>query len=78
MFTDLKKYSFEEDECFLALSIYLFSCWKDLRHKHPDLAIDFIEFAKRVCWPVPVKGSLAYKTLSRILGPERATEIMFP
>jgi len=78
MFGDLKKYSFEEDELFLALSTYLFDCWKQLRHAEPELAIDFVEFAKRVCWPIPVSGGLSYRLLARLLGPVKATELLFP
>jgi glycosyltransferase involved in cell wall biosynthesis len=78
MFTDLRKYSFEEDDCFLALGTFLFNKWTELRQTQPDLAIDFLEYGKRVCWPVPVQGSLAYRSLARLLGPEKATEMMFP
>ncbi len=78
MFADLRKFSFEEDACFLAMSTYLFECWKVHRHTDKDLSIEFLEFAKKVCWPIPVRGSLSYQLLARMFGPEKATEMKYP
>lgn len=77
IFADLKKYSFEEDDCFIALSTFLFNYWKMLRHTEPNIAIEYLEFAKKVYWPVPVKGNIGYRLLALLFGPVRATEIKY-
>lgn len=74
-FADLKKYSFEEDDCLIALSTFLFNYWKMLRHTNPVIAKNYLEFAKKVYWPVPVKGNAAYRLLGLLFGPVKATKI---
>lgn len=75
--TDLRKYSFEVDECYAALSTYLFNYWKLLRHTEPEIALEFLEYAKKVYWPVPVKGGLLYRLLATFVGPEKATNLKY-
>lgn len=78
MFADLRKFSFEEDDCFLALGTFLFDRWMTLRHEHREVAIEFLEFAKKVCWPLPVKGGAIVRLAAMILGPDRAIELLQP
>lgn len=74
---DLKKHSFEDDDCLKALSTFLFNYWKMLRHSEPAIATEYLELAKKVYWPVPAKGNAAYRMLATILGPVRATELKY-
>lgn len=76
-FNDLTKYSFEEDGVKLAMATYLFNHWKMLRHTKPDIAIEYLYFAQKVYWPVPVKGGLPFRILAALLGPVRAAEIKY-
>jgi len=76
-FADLKKYSFEEDECFMALSNFLFNYWKMLRQSEPAVALEYLEFAKKVYWPVSIKGNAIYRLLGMLVGPVKATEIKY-
>jgi hypothetical protein len=78
LFGDLRTFSFEEDACFVALGTFQFECWKLLRARHPQLAIEFLEFGKKVCWPVSVSGSFVYRLCSMIMGPQKATELLYP
>jgi len=77
IFADLTLYSYNETECFEALSSYLFSHWRMLRHSDAELANAYLDFAKTVYWPVHIKGTAGFRFMSSVLGPVRAVEVKY-
>ena len=64
-----------DDKCLESLSTYLFFKWKELRFIFPDLAQEYLEFAKSNYWPIPLQGGKILKLLTKVLGPVNAVKI---
>ena len=77
IFKDLKVYDLDQAEFHQAMSSYLFNYWRLLRHSDPELAKDFLDFAKSIHWPVQIKGSMPFRFLSAVLGPVNAVEVKY-
>lgn len=77
-YTMLKQSSFVNDtECYLALSTYLFNFWRSLRHKHPELAKQYLKLAKEVHWPLEINGNPLFKMLGKLFGADKAVDIKY-
>jgi glycosyltransferase involved in cell wall biosynthesis len=78
IFKDLKKYGYGDDEdCYSALSSYLFGYWKKIRHSEPEIAGEYLKFAKEVYWPVKIKGGIGIRLLAKIFGPVAAMDLKY-
>jgi glycosyltransferase involved in cell wall biosynthesis len=77
IYKDMAAYGYGEEDCYRALGHYLFSYWKLLRHKEPEIAQKFLAFSKEVYWPVQIKGNAGYKMLSKVFGPVGAVNIKY-
>lgn len=77
IFTQLKANNLDSHENRAALSTYSFNFWKSTRHSFPEIANQFLQFAKEVSWPVEIKGDKVYRFLSKMVGPVNAVNIKY-
>ena len=75
IYTDLKKYQFNDVAYYRALSMYLFNSWRQLRHTEPKIAAEFLKFSKEVYWPIEIKGN--FGMLAKVVGPVNAVNIKY-
>lgn len=68
-FEDLKKYGLNDIEYKKALSLNFFNQWRLFRNIEPDVALEFLNWSKKVYWPVDINGGKVFKALTKILGP---------
>ncbi len=73
----LKAVGYDGPEYSKLLSYYIFSRWKILRHTDPETAKRYLEFAKRVHWPIELRGHPMLKIVGKIIGPERFIKLKF-
>jgi glycosyltransferase involved in cell wall biosynthesis len=59
------------------LSYYIFSRWKTLRHTHPGIAARYLGFARKVYWPIELRGNPFLKLAGKILGPVRVINLKY-
>ena len=77
IFKDLKVYGYDGSVYYRALSTYLFGYWKLLRHSDPEMALEYLNTAREISWPVPIKGNILYRSLAATLGPVNAVKIKY-
>ena len=69
IFAQLQANGYTDKKYTQPLSYYIFSRWKTLRHDYPAIAEDYLAFAKKVYWPVRLRGNIFLKLVGIILGP---------
>ncbi len=77
MWEKLKAAGYDGPEYSKLLSYYIFSRWKILRHTEPVTATRYLEFAKRVHWPIDLRGNPMVKIAGKIIGPERFIKLKY-
>ena len=60
-----------------ALSTFLFASWKRNRHVQPAIARAYLDFSKKLFWPVALGGNGLFALLGRLIGPEKAVELKY-
>jgi len=77
IYNDLPTNGYGDKDSYSALSSYLFGYWKQLRHQQPETARKYLTFAKKIYWPVEIRGSIGYRMLSKVLGPVKAVNLKY-
>ena len=77
IFEKLKKTGYGGKAYARPLSYYIFSRWKMLRHSQPEIAGKYLEFAKKVHWPVELRGNVFFRLAGRILGPVAVVNLKY-
>ncbi len=75
IFELLKTNNLAGEDTLKSLSTFLFYKWQETRHTLPQVAAAYLEFAKQVYWPVPIKGGLLLRVLCSVFGPVNAVKI---
>jgi|GEM_PF-1373919 len=76
-FEEIQGTRFDNAEIRTRFATYLFNCWRSLRNTLPSIADDFLSLAKKVHWPVKIKGGIFFSVLGQIIGPVNAIKVKF-
>ena len=77
IFDSLAKYNYDNIQSRKALSNFIFSYWRKLRHKEKEIAKEYLDFAKQVYWPVETNGNAGMKLLSKVFGVVGAIKLKY-
>ena len=76
-FEKLKAIGYTDTKYSKLLSYYIFSRWKILRHTDLETAQRYLDFSKKVYWPIDLRGNALLKIAGKILGPERVIKLKY-
>lgn len=77
VYENMEKYGYSDEAYKEALSEYIFDYWKELRHSNKEIAERYLQFSKKVYWPVKIRGKFAFRFLGSVLGPVWATRLKY-
>jgi glycosyltransferase involved in cell wall biosynthesis len=77
VYRSLQENGLDKKEFLAALSHFLFHSWKEQRFANPAAAAEFLAMARKVYWPVPLKGNAAIVMLGKLLGPDKAVQLKY-